>query len=74
MNAAEYCETLRRKYPQRVRDTWLQEFGYPPDSFETVAIERYPRFQQELDNHGKRLAEFARMMCAPPTGRASVIR
>lgn len=62
--------------PQRVIESWLQEFGYPPlpAGLKQAMNERPLRIARELDTHGRRLADRAQMSARPMQGRAGVIR
>lgn len=75
-----FVTSIKTRFSPRIIESWLHEFGYAfRPGFDTymtllgVAAERGPRLERELDLHGKRLAERARMSSAP-VGRAAVIR
>jgi hypothetical protein len=73
----EFVQDLRRRYSARVIDTWLQEFGYKGasdvDPLLLAVASRSDRLERELDAHGKRLADRAKMQRAV-VGRAGVLR
>jgi hypothetical protein len=73
------AKQIMEKFPARILQTWLQEFGYTqPDALtglEAAVIERGSRLVRELRIHGQRLAERAQMDGRRVvTGESSVIR
>lgn len=67
---------IMEKFPARVLNTWLQEFGYQANEagLQQAVAERGQRIVRELRIHGQRLADRAGMGAQRVTGESSVIR
>lgn len=65
VTVAQAAKQIMEKFPTRVLQTWLQEFGYTqPDvvaGLHAAVAERGQRIVRELRMHGQRLADRATM-------------
>lgn len=77
---AEAAGRVRAMFGDKLVDSWLQEFGYanlhvitPGDPLATAVAERGARIREEMQRHGKRLADRATQGPTRLISRSSVV-
>lgn len=80
ITTGQAASKVREMFGDKLVDSWLFEFGYtnlnviiPGDPLATAIAERGARIREEIQRHGKRIADRATMGPTRIVGRSSVV-